>query len=172
MIQFKLRPWKKSDAPSVARYANNEKIARNLRDGFPYPYTLADAEAFIGVALSGKEGIHLYAIDINGEAVGSIGATIGTDIYRINAEIGYWLAEEYWGEGIITKAISQLTSIIFDTYPDIIRVYAEPFADNRASAKALEKAGFRLEATFRKNVIKRGVIKDSLIYSVLRPGHI
>lgn len=170
LTQISLRAWKQSDAPSVAKYANNENIARNLRDGFPHPYSLKDAENFIAKASTGDPKKQLFAIDLEGESIGSIGAILGDDIYRINAEIGYWLAEDYWGMGIISEALKQLSLYIFNNFPDILRLYAEPFADNRASGRALEKAGFRLEATFKMNVIKRGIIKDSNIYSLLRTG--
>jgi len=89
------------------------------------------------------------------------------DIYRKNIEIGYFLTEELWGKGIITNAIKAITDYAFSKF-DIIRVYAEPFADNPGSRRALEKAGFRCEALFRRNVIKNGMIKDSCIYSVLK----
>ena len=90
-----------------------------------------------------------------------------SDIYRKNFEIGYFLSESYWGKGIATKAIKAATSYAFRDF-DIVRIYAEPFSDNTGSRRALEKAGFRLEATLKNNVIKNGIIKDSCIYSVLR----
>jgi len=68
---------------------------------------------------------------------------------------------------IATKAIKAATSYAFRDF-DIVRIYAEPFSDNAGSRKALEKAGFKLEATLKRNVIKNGIIKDSCIYSVLR----
>ncbi|TFH34365.1 MAG: N-acetyltransferase, partial [Bacteroidia bacterium] len=114
LTQISLRAWKQSDAPSVAKYANNENIARNLRDGFPHPYTLKDAENFIAKASTGDPKKQLFAIDLEGEAIGSIGAILGDDIYRINAEIGYWLAEDYWGMGIISEALKQLSLYIFN----------------------------------------------------------
>lgn len=168
---FRLREWCLDDIPSVARYANNLKIAMNLRDGFPHPYTLDDAESFIRHAISEDPSKLLFAIEADDHVVGSIGALFGSDVYRINAEIGYWLAEEYWGRGIITGAVTALAAYIFDNYKDIERLYAEPFSDNHASARVLEKAGFRLEATFRHNVIKMNKIKDSHIYSLLRSDY-
>ena len=168
---FTLREWSLDDIPSVARYANNLNIAMNLRDGFPHPYTLADAESFIRQAISEDSSKLLYAIEVDDHAVGSIGAIFGSDVYRINAEIGYWLAEEYWGRGIITTAVECLAAYIFSNYEGIERLFAEPFADNHASARVLEKAGFRLEATFKNNVIKMDKIKDSHIYAILRSDY-
>ena len=162
-----IRRWEINDASSVAIYANNKNIFDNLRDGFPYPYSLKDARDFIQMAMKKDSSTQLFAIDLNGEAIGSIGGIIKEDIYRLNAEVGYWLAEEFWGKGIITIAIKLITRHLFEQF-NIERIYAEPFSDNIASQKALEKAGYKLEARFIRNIIKNDVIKDSLIYSMLR----
>ncbi len=108
-----------------------------------------------------------FAIIVEGIIVGSIGLVTKSDIYRKNIETGYFLAEEYWGRGIMTRAIIGATSYAFREF-DIVRMYAEPFADNAGSRKALEKAGYTLEATFKRYVIKNNIIKDSCIYSVLK----
>ena len=89
-----IRNWRESDAEALARYANNEKIEMNLRDGFPSPYTLEDAQLFINT-VSSSDPVTIFAIEINEEAVGSIGFFPKENIYRYNAEIGYWLAEPY-----------------------------------------------------------------------------
>jgi len=166
-MTLSLRPWNNSDAGSIVKYANNKAIADNLRDGFPYPYTRKDALRFLEMAVSNDPHALLLAIDARGEAVGSVGAFLKQDVYRKNMEVGYWLAEPFWGKGIITEVIRKFTAHLWLTY-DIRRLYAEPFANNLGSRKALEKAGFRCEAVFRQNVIKNGVFLDSCIYSVLR----
>lgn len=162
-----IRKWDLADAPQLAIFANNKLIADNLRDTFPYPYTIKDANNYIQAAIKDDPSARLFAIDLNGLAIGSIGAIFKDDVYRKNAEIGYWLAEEYWGKGIATASISLIVRYIFDNF-DIIRIYAEAYADNIASHRALEKAGFRKEGIFRKNIIKNNRIKDSLIYALLR----
>jgi len=81
--------------------------------------------------------------------------------------VGYFIAQEFWGRGIASKALIAITTYAFRTF-EILRVYAEPFADNFGSRLVLEKAGYTLEATFKNYVIKNGVIKDSCIYSVLK----
>lgn len=164
---IKIRRWDLSDAPQLAEFANNKKIADNLRDGFPYPYTIKDAHNFIQAALKNDLSASLFAIDLGGIALGSIGAMFKDDVYRLNVEIGYWLAEEYWGKGITVRAIRLIVKYIFDNF-DTVRIYAEPFADNVASQRTLEKAGFRKEAYFKKNIVKNDIIKDSMIYALLR----
>lgn len=167
-----LRKWDLADAPAVAEYANNPKIASQLRDGFPHPYSIRDANNFIQSAIINDTSARLFAIDLDGEAIGSIGAMFKEDIYRLNVEIGYWLAEQYWGKGITTTAIRLITRWIFDKNIDIERIYAEPFADNAGSRRVLEKAGYMHEATFKRNVVKNGLIKDSMIYSLLRSTYL
>jgi [ribosomal protein S5]-alanine N-acetyltransferase len=162
-----LRPWVVEDARELALIADNKKIADNLRDGFPFPYSITDARNWLGLVLPENFPPKYFAITIDKQLIGSIGIVSKSDIYRKNFEIGYFLSEQFWGSGIATKAIKAATSYAFREF-DIVRVYAEPFADNAGSRKALENAGFILEATLRRNVIKNGVIKDSCIYSVLR----
>lgn len=166
-LNVKIRSWDLSDAPYIAEFANNRNIADMLRDGFPYPYSIKDANNFIQAAIKKDASAHLFAIDYEGISIGSIGAIFKDDIYRLNVEIGYWLAEEYWGKGITTKAIMLISRYIFTSF-DTLRIFAEPFADNIGSQKALEKAGFRKEARFKNNIIKNGIIKDSMIYAILR----
>ena len=162
-----LRPWSIGDAGQLAVIADNKKIADNLRDGFPFPYSLKDAKDWLNIILPENYPPRFFAITIDKKLVGSIGIVTKTDIYRKNFEIGYFLAEEQWGKGIATQAIKAATSYAFKDF-DIVRVYAEPFSDNTGSRRALEKAGFTLEATLSRNVIKNNIIKDSCIYSVLK----
>lgn len=162
-----LRPWSITDAGKLASIANNKNIADNLRDGFPFPYSLSDAKNWLNLILPENYPPRFLAIETDKSVIGSIGLVSKTDIYRKNFEIGYFLAQEHWGKGIMTRAIKAASSYAFGKF-DIVRIYAEPFADNCGSRRALEKAGYILEGTFRRNVIKNGVIKDSCIYSVLK----
>ena len=164
---FILRNWKNEDAERLALIANNKKLYDNLTDAFPYPYYLKDAEAYITFAQKEENLSTLFAIEINGLVNGSMGAFVNKDIYRKNMNIGYYLAEEFWGKGIMPKVIKAFVKYLFENF-DINRVYAEPFTRNIGSRRALEKAGFKLEAELSNNVIKDGVIEGSCIYSVLR----
>lgn len=153
------------DTEAIARYANNPKIAANLRDAFPHPYTQRDAAAFIQSCLDADPTRCCFrAIAVNGQAVGSISLSIGEDIASKSAELGYWLAEPYWGQGIMPEAIRQICSFAFQTY-GLARIYAVPFAYNLASRRVLEKAGFQLEGLMRSSVYKRGVLYDSYLYA-------
>ena len=165
-LKFKkhiIRSWKKEDAPVIAKYANNRDIWLNLRDGFPHPYSIDDANQFIANALA-REPETFFAIASREEAIGSIGLAIGQDVHRYTAELGYWLAEPYWGQGIMTEAVSRFAAYAFTAY-DLNRIYAEPYAANPASARVLEKAGFRYEGRLAANVFKDGQILDQLVFA-------
>jgi [ribosomal protein S5]-alanine N-acetyltransferase len=162
-----LRPWSAKDAERLAVIANNKKIFDNLRDGLPNPYSLSDAHNWLNTIIPINDPPRFFAITTDKYLIGSIGIVTKNDIYIKNAEIGYFLAEEYWGKGIITKAIKAATAYAFSRF-DIVRVYAESFTDNSGSRRALEKAGFGCEAVIKNNIFKNRVIKDSCIYSVLK----
>lgn len=164
--KFKIRPWEISDIDSLVKYANNWNVAKNMTDKFPHPYTENDGKAFIEFATKDFP-IHLFAIDIDGKAIGGIGIHPQEDIHRNNAELGYWLAEPFWGQGIISDAIKQQVDFAFATYK-INRVFAVPFGTNIASQKVLEKNNFILEGKFDKVLIKNGELLDELIYAIRR----
>lgn len=155
------------DLDSLVRYANNINIARFLTNQFPHPYTEENGRAFIEFAMSGTP-MRIMAIDINNEAVGGIGVHPQKDVYSKNAEMGYWLAEPFWGNGIMTSAIRQMVDYGFKNF-DINRIFARPFGNNHASQKVLEKSGFTLEARYEKTFFKNGEYLDELVYAVRRP---
>lgn len=165
-MNFKLRPWRIDDLDSLVKFANNSNIAKFMTDGFLHPYTVENGKAFIDFATK-DHPIHIFAIDINKQAVGGIGIHPQADIHCKNAELGYWLAEPFWGKGVVTKAIIQMIDFGFKTY-DIDRIFARPFGTNIASQKVLEKAGFILEGRFERSLFKNGEYLDELIYAVRR----
>lgn len=163
-ICFKLRPWQLSDLESLVQSANNSNIARNLTDAFPSPYTREDGEKYLKMVCD-ENPTNVFAIEVNGEAVGSISVLPQTDIHQLNAEMGYFLAESLWGKGIMPEAVKQVVKYVFETF-DITRIYARPFGRNLASQRVLEKAGFQLEARFEKVLIKNGQLEDELVYAI------
>ena len=161
-----LRPWKPEDAPSLVKHANNVRVASNLRDGFPYPYTPSDARNWLNTAGENPRDV-ILAIEVNGEACGGIGLHGLTDVYRYNSEIGYWLSEAYWGRGIMTEAVGAVVEHAF-TKTIWLRLFAAVFENNPASMHVLEKNGFRKEAIHRKAVMKGGMLMDEHLYALLK----
>ncbi len=163
-----LRPWQIDDAPLLVRYADNPRIAAGMRDRFPSPYTVGDARCFIAGSASPGARL-LLAIVVQGEPVGGIGINPLEDVYRGTAEIGYWLAEPFWGKGIVTDAVRALVPVIFDQ-PGIIRIQAGVFSNNPASMRVLEKCGFVREAVHRNAVTKQGIVMDEVMFVRFRNG--
>lgn len=162
-----LRDWSPEDIPSLVRFANNPRIAATLRDGFPSPYTSRDAERFIAQATTPGSRNLVLAIEVKGEASGGIGINLLEDVCNRTAEIGYWLAEPYWGRGIVTNAVRAIVPVAFDRY-DITRIQAAIFAVNPASMRVLEKCGFVREAVLRDAVTKNGVTMDEVMFARFR----
>lgn len=163
-----IRKWELSDAADLAAVISNKKVQDNLRDGLPYPYTQADGKEYISAMLSAKEDeTFAFAIVADGKVIGSIGCFRQGNIHRQTAELGYYIAEEYWGRGIMTEAVMQICQYVFGR-SDILRIYAEPFARNAASCRVLEKAGFQYEGTLRSNAVKNGEVVDMRMYSLLK----
>jgi RimJ/RimL family protein N-acetyltransferase len=166
LAQCILRSWRREDAPALAVAANNRNVWLKLRDAFPHPYTLTDAEKFLNGVANG-EYPHVACIEINGKVAGGIGLHLGQDVHRRTAEFGYWLAEPYWNRGIMTETARAFVGHYFETMP-LDRICAMPFANNLASVRVLEKIGFQFEGRMCKNVIKDGVVLDSLLYAKVR----
>ena len=162
-----VRSWRAADAEPLARHADNRKIWLNLRDAFPHPYTTQDAREFIR-SVRHRAPETTFAIDVDGDPIGSVGFVLRQDVERVSAEIGYWLAEPFWGRGIATDALAATTDYAIATY-QLTRVYALPFAWNLASCRVLEKVGYQLEARLRRSAIKNGVITDQLQYAFVVP---
>jgi RimJ/RimL family protein N-acetyltransferase len=158
-----IRPWRLNDAESLARHANNRKIWLAVRDLFPHPYTIQDAQEFLNRATSEQPEMK-FCVEIAGVAVGGIGVHPGHDVYRHTATVGYWLGEQFWGRGVMTEALTAVTDFCFDNFP-LHRIAAEVFANNPASARVLEKSGFAFEGRLKNNVVKDGELLDSLVYA-------
>jgi [ribosomal protein S5]-alanine N-acetyltransferase len=164
-----VRSWRPADADSVALYANNRRIWINLRDAFPHPYTIHDAREFIR-AIRSRSPETTFAVAIDDDAVGSIGFVLHRDVERVSAEIGYWLAEPFWGRGIMSEALAAVTALAIERH-GLTRIFAVPFAWNAPSCRVLEKAGYVLEARLRNSAIKDGKLTDQLQYAFIAADH-
>jgi RimJ/RimL family protein N-acetyltransferase len=158
-----LRPFLDDDKFRMAEVANNIHISINMRDAFPHPYALSDAENFIAMCRL-HDPVQIFAIEYQGLYVGNIGLVKQTDIYRKSAEIGYFLDENYWNKGIMTKAVNLICRYGFQ-HLDIVRINTGVFEYNIASQKVLEKCGFVKEAVFRNAMFRNGKIYDEIRYA-------
>lgn len=175
----------------VVFIGNNKKIWQTLRDAFPHPYTISDADKwvafcksqatpcpFLFIATKLTDGLLGQLSEAHREAVvedkasmlllGSISCTPAKDVHRCTAELGYFIGEQFWGGGIASHAVRLCVERTFQLFPDVVRIFAEPYAGNAASARVLEKNGFSFEGRLRCNALKCGEYRDSLMYSLLR----
>lgn len=158
-----MRSFTLEDASSMARHANDARVAANLRDRFPHPYAFEDALRYLGYVTAERPEVN-FAIEVGGEAVGGIGFVLHDDIERVSAEIGYWLGVAVWGRGIATAAVREVTRYAMQTH-QLTRVFALPFSSNQGSIRVLQKAGFVREGTLRRATVKAGEIKDQELYA-------
>jgi RimJ/RimL family protein N-acetyltransferase len=163
---LRVRSWRKSDLDALLRHANNPKVANNMRDQFPYPYTRREGLDYLNYVRAMDVEMS-FAVECDGEAVGGIGFKVGVDIARVSAEIGYWLGEGYWGRGLMTRAVSATSDWAFERY-QVARIFATTFAHNLASIRVLEKSGFEREGVMRRSAIKNGVILDQVLYGKVK----
>lgn len=165
--RLRLRPWHPEDKTDLLRHADNPRVAQNLSDVFPSPYTDVDADTWLNARAADKGPATEFAIEIDGEVVGGIGVLLRNDVLAQSAGIGYWLGERHWGQGYMTEALRALVPYAFATF-DVHRLDTYHFGWNPASGKVMEKAGFRLEGCLRERVCKNGEYTDAFIYGLLR----
>lgn len=167
-LGFSLAKPSVSFAKELYKHADDPAIAANLGDAFPNPYTLRDAESFMGFceAQEGKTQF-VRVIVVDEKPVGCISATFGRNVSRRDAEIGYWLGESYRGHNIMPRSLNRLAEEVF-SQTDTVRLHAVSFAYNKASCRVLEKSGFFLEGRLKKSVFKNGNLYDSLLYARIK----
>lgn len=164
----KIREWRVSDAADLAAALSNRKVQDNLRDGLPFPYTEKDGLDFINTMLAAdRNNTFAFAITVEDKAIGSIGVFRQNNIHRLTGELGYYIGEKFWGNGIMTEAVKQICAYVFSN-SDIVRIFAEPFACNTASCRVLEKAGFQFEGLLKQNAIKNHQVLDMKMYALVR----
>jgi ribosomal-protein-alanine N-acetyltransferase len=159
---IQLRPFDDKDIEPLAALCDNKKIWDNLRDFVPHPYAEKHAQEFIGKC-RGEDPQVTFAIEYKGDFAGCIGLVKQTDIYKLTAEVGYWIGEPYWGLGIATKSVNLIVDYGFNQL-GLVRIFTGVFDINIASQRVLEKAGFKLEGIFEKSVLKNGKIISEYRY--------
>ena len=160
-----LRNFVESDIDPIAVYANNFNVSRYMASRMPYPYTKEDAIWWVETG-SQEQGLN-YAIDLDGKCIGVVGVRSGDLELRYSAEIGYWIAEDYWGKGIGTEAVSKMTDYVFSEMKTV-RLAAPVYSPNKASMRVLEKCGYTLEAIHRKAVFKNDEFLDEHVFVKFR----
>ena len=161
---IELREFKIEDEELLVSYLNTESVTKFISAKLPQPYTKEAAAWW--VSTGSKIGI-VKAITKNGELIGSISAIIGEFERQKSAEIGYWIAQPFWGQGFGSQALAEFSKAIFQN-TEIVRLYAPVFEGNTASARVLEKCGFKLEAVLEKAIYKNGLFYNEHHYALIR----
>lgn len=168
--KYIIRQFCESDAESIAKGANNHKIAKWMLNRFPHPYTVENARDWIKTATSASPVIcfGICERDTN-TVIGTIGGQRREDVNHRTMIVGYWVSEEHWGKGIATEVLVAYCRWLLETFPLVIRLEAIVYQGNEASERVLEKAGFELESRNKKAVEKFGEVLDSMTFCMFRP---
>jgi RimJ/RimL family protein N-acetyltransferase len=165
--RFRLRPLLPSDAPSLQRHADDREVWFNLFDGFPSPYTLADAERWCGGAW--REAGDVLGIEVDGAVAGVIGGRALRDAGRqCNAELGWWIGRAFWGRGIVPRALTLFTDWTWRQRPALTRLQATIYARNARSQRVAQKAGWVHEGLLRQSIVKDGSVLDAQLWATYR----
>jgi [ribosomal protein S5]-alanine N-acetyltransferase len=163
---LQLRRLHESDNIALANLANNKKIWNNVRDAMPHPYRESDANFFINLVKKENPN-NILAIELEGVFCGMIGLHPQKDVYRLSAELGYWIGEPFWGKGIATAAVQMMLIHGFETLK-LNRIYASIFEHNLASMRVLEKCGFEKEGISRQAIVKNNMVLDEHRFAICK----
>ena len=163
---MEFKPHRIDFAKEFSKMKNRPEIFDNGYDKTPNPYTEKNAIEFINQEI-GKKPEERFLIYWNNEVAGEIGITLKDDVFRLNAEIGYFISKKYWGKGLATQAVKKMTEYTFEHF-DVVRIVAGVFDFNKSSMKVLEKNGYYLESIRKNAVIKNGEIIDDYIWVKLK----
>ena len=166
---FQLRPLVLTDAPHIAKHLNDADMLKSMRNYIPYPYTVADGEAFIDRCLAPSCKDLIRAITMDDVLIGVVSLMPEADVFSHTGKLGYWLAKPYWGQGIMTIVVEEFTELCWQQ-PDLVKIFANIFENNPASGRVLSKAGYQQEARLVSGIFKQGVYMDQFIFYKLRPG--
>jgi RimJ/RimL family protein N-acetyltransferase len=168
--QVRLTEFRPSDKPALIEHLREKEIYdHTLR--IPFPYTDADADDWLARAaeITEQQGRTVqWAIRSGDDAL--IGGC-GFDGFQAGkshrAEIGYWLAKPYWGRGIMTAVVARVCRHAFEEF-GLVKITAQVFAHNPASARVLVKCGFQEEGYLRKHFQKDEKFLDARLFALLR----
>ncbi|XP_031278217.1 uncharacterized protein LOC116136681 [Pistacia vera] len=161
--RISLRPFKLSDVDDFLKWASDDRVTRYLRWN-----TITSREE----ALNYLDKVAIphpwrRSICLDDRSIGyiSIKQEAGDD--RCRAHVGYALAAEYWGQGVVTVALKMAVSKVFEEIPDLVRLQALVEVENKGSQRVLEKVGFLKEGLLRKYGFCKGEIRDMFVYGFL-----
>ena len=124
-----------ADKERLVSLIGDFRVSKTLSN-VPYPYTLDDADEWLKIVDNEEFNLNIF---LNDDLIGGIGLTPTEDDFY---ELGYWLGVEYWGQGYATESVMELLNYAKSNTP-CEKFKANVFKENVASAKVLEKNGFK-----------------------------
>ncbi len=151
-----LRKWKESDAEELYSIAKNEKVA--LPCGW-MPHESVENSLMLIQTILGGENIYAICLKENGKAIGSTGFKIGKECGDFceddtQGEIGYWLGEEFWGNGYTTEIVKELVKYGFEEL-NLTKLWCNHFEGNAGSKAVKDKLGFKYIKTEKDHKAER-----------------
>jgi [ribosomal protein S5]-alanine N-acetyltransferase len=164
-----LRPLTPHDASTLSRLAGRREIA-DTTISIPHPYSEAQARQWIAetadLFAQRKSAVFGMQLKREGNLIGAAGLRDINAEHSL-AELGFWVAVEYWGQGYATEAARTVVGFGFEQL-GLNRIYAHHMVRNPASGRALTKIGMKSEGLLRQRVCKWGVFEDVVALAVLR----
>ena len=160
-----------NDLSDIVHHVNNPKIA-DATATIPYPYKDENAIFWIKMAEDGFKKKEVYIFGIQHQEVGELIGGIGLHLNPTHrqAELGYWLSETYWNQGLMTEAIARVINFGFEKL-DLRKIHAIHFTKNPASGRTMIKNGMIQEGLRRDHVLKEGEFRDIVEYGIINPNH-
>ena len=157
--RLKLRKIQIEDIPSLVKYANSKKISDHILN-IPYPYQEPDAVFRISYVVQGfkNKARYVFAITLKegSEFIGEISLHLDKD--KPIAQLGYWLGEPFWNQGIGTEATEAIVKFGFEKL-NLHLIFATCHVENKASEKVLLNNGMRKD-NMNGNVIQYSLTKQ------------
>jgi ribosomal-protein-alanine N-acetyltransferase len=172
-----VRPYHPKDAPSMTLNANSPKTAQYMSNTFPNPYDLQAAKNWISMNVGQTHPAHfgIFHKSDPEACIGGIGLNhLSKDVFAHTAEIGYWIGEKHWGQGLMTEALDGMTKWSFESFEGkdgqrLRKLYGGIFSPNLGSMRCFEKNGFPLEGILKGHVEKNGKTLDLHMYGMTKP---
>lgn len=164
--RLRLRPLTTRDAAELSRIGSDADIAAVTRS-IPFPFTVEDAITWIDQKQSDPDGFSFGIFRKDDDRLAGQIGLLQVEWENSQAELGFFIGREYWGNGYATEAASAIVDFGFDVV-QFNRICAHHIAHNTASGAVLTKLGMKQEGVFRERMLKNGVFEDIVAYALLR----
>jgi RimJ/RimL family protein N-acetyltransferase len=163
----------------MSHHANNPSIAKYMSLSFPSPYTLESATGWIDMNLAPP--LYNWGICLSTDPksiIGGCGLKPGGDVQSHTAEVGFWIGQEFWGKGLVSEMLEELTEWVFTAEESKLagkerdgrwtRLFGTVFQENKGSMRCFEKCGYAHEGVLKGAVEKNGVVSDLYVFGLVK----